>query len=213
VRISVEDKGVGIPAENLHRIYDPYFSTKEGGSGLGLASAYSVVKKHNGFIDCVSVVGVGSTFTIHLPASSRLPMVRVASAPAANRGAGRILVMDDDDQVRTVVARQLQEAGFGVVAVASETAAVEACREALSQGRRFDVALMDLTVPGGDGGKEVMPRLLALDPTVRGIVVSGYSDDPVLADCKRHGFAAQLAKPYHVEDLLAAIATATTTAG
>jgi PAS domain S-box-containing protein len=209
VLISVEDRGIGIPPENLHRIYDPYFSTKEGGSGLGLATVYSVVRKHGGFLECESKVGQGSTFRIHLPASDRRPEASPPPLPVARRGQGHILVMDDDDQVRAVTARQLCQAGYEVVAVASGTAALSAYQEALAEGRRFAAVLMDLTVPGGDGGKETMPRLLALDPAAKGIVVSGYSDDPVLAHYEEHGFRARLAKPYRTEQLLETVARVT----
>jgi two-component system, cell cycle sensor histidine kinase and response regulator CckA len=206
VRISVEDSGVGIPAENLPRIYDPYFSTKAGGSGLGLATAYSVVRKHGGFIDCNSTVGQGSTFQIHLPASDHRCDVIAPSPPMSHGGHGRILVMDDDDLVREVAERQLRGAGYEVKGVASGTAARRAYREAMAQGRPFDLVLMDLTVPGGDGGKETMPKLLDIDPGAKGIVVSGYSDDPVLANYENYGFLARLAKPYRMEQLLRAVA-------
>ncbi|MBN2573778.1 MAG: PAS domain S-box protein [Deltaproteobacteria bacterium] len=207
VRISVADTGIGIPPDALHRIYDPYFSTKEGGSGLGLATAYSVVHKHGGFLECESTVGQGSTFHIHLPASDRQPDAAPSSLAAAQRGHGRILVMDDEEQLRAVAARQLRQAGYEVVTVASGTAALAAYQEARVEGRPFAAVLMDLTVPGGDGGKETMPRLLALDPAARGIVVSGYSDDPVLADYEKHGFCARLAKPYRTEQLLHVVAS------
>jgi two-component system cell cycle sensor histidine kinase/response regulator CckA len=207
VRISVADTGVGIPADNLRRIYDPYFSTKQGGSGLGLATAYSVVRKHDGFLECESTVGRGSTFRIHLPAAARSPDATPASAPTVPRGHGRILVMDDDDRVREIAARLLRDVGYEVVAVASGTAALAACQEARVAGRPFAAVLMDLTVPGGDGGRETMPKLLAADPTARGIVVSGYSDDPVLANYEAHGFRARLVKPYRREQLLEVVAS------
>jgi len=207
VRISVLDTGVGIPAEYLHRIYDPYFSTKEGGSGLGLATAYSVVRKHGGFLECESKVGQGSTFRMHLPASDRQPELTPSPPPLAHPGRGRILVMDDDEQVRTIAARQLREAGHEVVVVDSGTAALTAYQVAQAEGKPFAVVLMDLTVPGGEGGKETMPKLLAVDPAAKGIVVSGYSDDPVLANYHDYGFCARLAKPYRQDQLLRVVAS------
>jgi len=208
VCIAVEDTGMGIPAENLHRIFDPYFSTKHGGSGLGLATAYSVVRKHEGFIECASTVGHGSRFSTYLPASDHAVYFPDSDAPEPDRGQGSILVMDDDDIVRDVAAQLLGEAGYDVVAVESGSAAIAAYEDALDQRRPFSAVLLDLTVPGGDGGKETMQKLLALDPSVKGIVVSGYSDDPVIADYRRYGFVARLAKPYRLQQLLGAVKSA-----
>jgi PAS domain S-box-containing protein len=205
VCISVEDSGVGIPPENLARIFEPYFTTKEDGSGLGLTTAYSVVHKHGGFLDCESTVGHGSTFRIHLPASDREPERAPLTLPPDQRGRGRVLVMDDDAMVRRICAQQLGGAGYDVTTVESGTAALASYRDAQLRGERFDVVLMDLTVPGGDGGKETMPRLLELDPTAKGIVVSGYSDDPVLANFREHGFVGRLEKPYALRSLLAVV--------
>jgi two-component system, cell cycle sensor histidine kinase and response regulator CckA len=209
VCISVHDTGMGIPAENLRRIYDPYFSTKDGGTGLGLATAYSVVRKHEGFIECESALGQGSTFRVHLPASDLEPVSTSAVVRSAPPGRGRILVMDDDDLVRELAAQLLSEAGYETVGVASGAAALSAYEEARAEGKPFAAALMDLTVPGGDGGKETVRKLLAVDPAAKAIVVSGYSDDPVLANYQAYGFAAGLAKPYRLEELLHIVASVT----
>ncbi len=207
VRIAIEDAGVGISAENLSRIYDPYFSTKDGGSGLGLATAYSVAKKHGGRIDCDSLVGRGSVFTTYLPASKRRVVSRTTDAPPPDRGQGNILVMDDEDLVRQVTVEQLRDAGYDVVAVECGEDAVSAYRRALANGNPFSLVLLDLTVPGGDGGRETMRKLLAMDSSVRGVVVSGYSDDPVLASYRDYGFIACLTKPYRPRQLLRIVAS------
>jgi CheY-like chemotaxis protein len=207
VRVSVADTGVGIPPENLHRIYDPYFSTKAGGSGLGLPTSYSVVRKHGGFLECESTVGQGSIFRVHLPASDRVPEAATAAGRTPAPGQGRILVMDDDEHVRETTSHQLCRAGYEVVAVASGTAALAAYQAARSQGKPFAAVLLDLTVPGGDGGKDTMPKLVAMDAGVKGIVISGYSEDPVLADYAAYGFRARLVKPYRAEQLLRVLAS------
>ncbi len=206
VCVTVEDSGVGIPPEDLRRIFDPYFTTKAGGTGLGLATAYSVVHRHGGLIECDSTVGQGSRFRVLIPASARRPDPAPPAAPSPRRGQGRILVMDDEALVREVAARQLADAGYEVEVVASGAAALSAYRDARDRGDPFDAALMDLTVPGGDGGKETIPKLLALDPAARCIVVSGYSDDPVLANYREYGFRARLAKPFRSEQLLHVLA-------
>jgi PAS domain S-box-containing protein len=209
VCITVRDFGAGIPAQNLRRIYDPYFSTKQGGTGLGLATAYSVVRKHGGFLDCESTVGEGSTFSIYLPASEEQPEAAPMRGPALPHGSGRVLVMDDERLVRELAARLLAKAGYEVTAVESGSAALAAYRDARDRGQPYAVVVMDLTVPGGGGGKETMRELLAFDPAAKGIVVSGYSDDPVLADHQAYGFAAALAKPYRPDELLGVVAAIT----
>jgi len=207
--ISIRDHGTGIAPELLPRIFDPYFSTKETGSGLGLATAYSVVRRHDGFMRCESEVGKGSVFTVFLPASDRQPAESRPRLRAVRPGRGRILVMDDDSQVRDLTLRLLRGAGYEPVGVASGTDAMRAYVHARDEGRPFAAAIMDLTVPGGDGGLETVRKLRAVDPEVRTIVVSGYSDDPVLADCRQYGFRAGLAKPFRTEELLNVVATVT----
>ncbi|MFO0566135.1 MAG: PAS domain S-box protein [Polyangiaceae bacterium] len=201
VRIRVSDSGVGIPSENLQRIFDPYFTTKSNGSGLGLAVAYSVVKSHFGSLEVDSQVERGSTFTLLLPACA----MKVSSAPARARihgsPTGKVLVVDDDPAVREVLVRLLTALGSTVVAVADGEAGVREYQEARKLGEPFALAIVDLTIPGGMGGREAVERIRAIDPEVKAVVSSGYSNDPVLAEYRAHGFCGVLPKPYKVSDL------------
>jgi PAS domain S-box-containing protein len=201
VRVDVKDAGAGIDGKDLARIFDPYFTTKKKGSGLGLATAYSIMRGHNGFIDVTSRPGAGSVFSLYLPAAG----VAASPAPAAPSGrsgaTGRILVMDDEEMVRNVTARMVATLGHAVATAANGEEALELFRAARDEGRPFDVVLLDLTVRNGMGGEEAMRRLLALDPGVKAVVSSGYSDAAVVADYRAHGFAAHLKKPYRTEEL------------
>ena len=205
VRCSVRDHGVGIDSEDLPRIFDPYFTTKKGGSGLGLATSYAIVRRHGGHILAVSEPGEGTEVTFYLPALSPPttvaepePVAQTALVPAASQ---RVLLMDDDKAVREVVVLMLSRLGYQVTAAASGEEALDAYRRALDLGQRFDAVIMDLTVAGGLGGREATARLLAIDPQARVVVSSGYSGDPVLAEHREHGFVARLPKPYVSEDL------------
>jgi CheY-like chemotaxis protein len=209
VRVSVRDAGVGISADDQRRMFEPYFSTKQSGTGLGLTTAYSVIRKHGGFMLCESALGQGSTFSIYLPASDKTPEEKDTPPPPKTMTPGRVLVMDDDVNLLDLTQRLLRDAGYDTVGVASGTAALQAYAEARAAGRGFDVTLLDLTVPGGDGGKETISKLLDLDPDAKAVVVSGYSDDPVLARYREYGFAGGLAKPYKTKDLLRVVEAVT----
>ena len=211
VRISVRDSGVGIPPEDRKRIFDPYFSTKPSGSGLGLATAYSVTRRHGGFVDCDSTPGQGSTFSMYIPASHRTPVHSEPTATRSEAGSGRILVMDDDDGVRTMTQRLLEQAGYETEGARSGSEAVSAYAAAKAAGNGFVAVIMDLTVPGADGGKEAIARLLELDSDARAIVTSGYSDDPVLANFRNHGFVGMLVKPFRFEELVRVVRGAVST--
>ncbi len=205
VTIEVIDQGIGISPENLSRIFDPYFSTKAEGRGLGLASAYSVIRHHDGALTAHSEEGCGTTFRILLPASETrwvAPKSEDVVIPTAGMAGGRILIMDDDQTVLELTATMVEELGYDTATATDGQAAVAAYRQARSAGRPFDAVIMDLTIPGGMGGKEAIQRLVEIDPDVVAIVASGYSNDPVMADFRRHGFAAQLSKPFRVEDLV-----------
>jgi PAS domain S-box-containing protein len=203
IRISIRDQGKGIPQEHLSRIFDPFFTTKENGTGLGLASSYSIMTHHEGCIQVESTPGAGTTFHLFLPASDSAPVTRESgdfscdplSEPA------RILVMDDDRKIRMVVDRFLKSLGYETVSVGDGTDAITRYREEQKAGAPFHAVIMDLTVPGGMGGKEAMEQLLKIDPAVTAIVSSGYSDDPVMANYREFGFQAVLAKPYQLHDL------------
>lgn len=201
VRLSFQDQGIGIPQKNLNRIFDPYFTTKQKGSGLGLASSFSIVARHEGVILAESELGKGSTFIIYLPAAPyKTVPAEVATAPV-RPGKGRILLMDDEDMILQLSHRLLDRLGYTVETAHDGVEAVEKYRAALEHHRPFDLVIMDLTVKGGMGGKEAMLHLKKLDPAVRSIVSSGYSMDPIMADYKRYYFDEILSKPFRVEEL------------
>jgi PAS domain S-box-containing protein len=200
VRISLADHGAGIPRQNLQRVFDPFFTTKKDGTGLGLAVVHSIVRGHGGHVRAESVEGLGSTFTVHLPATAAATLP--AAAPDAVRaGRGRILIMDDEPSVRSVASRLLEAMEFGVHAVAGGEEALAAYRDARAAGRAFDAVILDLTIPGGLGGAATLQRLRELDPAVRAVVSSGYSDDPVMSRYREYGFCNVLAKPYRSGEL------------
>ncbi|MFZ5646122.1 MAG: PAS domain S-box protein [Bacillota bacterium] len=201
VRISFRDHGTGIAPENMGRIFDPYFTTKQKGSGLGLTASYSVIKKHGGHISVESEEGAGTTFHIYLPAAQKAPVPETKKENPLLRGSGRILVMDDDEKIRSSLGGVLAGFGYWAEFARDGAEAVEIYRRDLEAGQPFAAVIMDLTVPGGMGGKEAIRELLKLDPGVRAIVSSGYSNDPVMAEYERHGFKGVIAKPYDVGDL------------
>jgi PAS domain S-box-containing protein len=205
VRIDVSDTGVGIPGRHLARIFDPYFTTKQRGSGLGLATSYSIVRSHNGFIEATSRPGEGSVFSVFLPAFRGGASLKPAAVARIDRSPAHVLVMDDEAMVRDVAAKLLGSLGHTVTTAADGEEAVALFRAAQEEGRPFDVVLLDLTVRKGMGGDEAIRRLLELDPHVKAVVSSGYSDAAVLADYRSHGFVARLAKPYQTEDLRACL--------
>ena len=200
VRVSVTDTGIGIPDENLGRIFDPYFTTKQQGSGLGLATSYSIVKNHGGCVSVSSRLGQGTTISVELPAAVPCELPMVPPRPVA-AGAGRILVMDDEATIRTLAVRMLTLLGHDVEVVDDGTAAVERYTQALETGRPFDAVLLDLVVPGGMGGRETVELLNEVDPTVNAIVVSGYAQDPALTEFHHYGFKASISKPYTLQEL------------
>ncbi len=199
VRITVADEGCGIAPEHLPRIFDPFFTTKPSGSGLGLSTSYAIVARHGGRITVASTPGAGTVFTIRLPASEA--QVPAPQVPHAVAGTGRILVMDDDETIRLVMQGMLSRLGYDADTCADGDEAVARCAEALHAGRRYDAVILDLTIPGHEGGAQVLPRLQALDPSLRAIVASGYADDDVLAHHAVHGFRGRLQKPFDMTAL------------
>jgi two-component system cell cycle sensor histidine kinase/response regulator CckA len=208
LQLRVRDQGHGIPPEHLHRIFDPYFTTKSGGHGLGLASVYSIVQHHGGQVTVDSTLGKGSTFTVYLPATDRTSMAPEPPRAPRRPSGGRVLVMDDEPAVRRVATVMLERLGYDVEAAAEGAEALEKARAARAAGRPFDVLLLDLTVPGGMGGVEAAERLQFADPEAVAVATSGYSSDPVMARWGDFGFVAAIAKPYAPADLAAAIAEA-----
>lgn len=204
LRLDITDHGPGIAASDLARIFDPYFTTKKHGSGLGLATVHSIIKKHAGHVTVESVPGRGTTFRIWLPAAAAGAVVRPDSVhpgglPGADRGA-RVLVMDDEEFIRNLAGSILRRHGCRVTQVADGAAALREYAAAREMGEPYALVILDLTIPGGMGGRQTMEELLKLDPEVRAIVSSGYSNDLVLANYQAHGFRAMISKPYDVAD-------------
>jgi len=201
VRISIQDHGPGIPPENLSRIFDPFFTTRHKSRGLGLATAYSIVRKHEGLIEAESQPGKGSVFHIYLPASNRTVAAATEHQARASKGEGRVLVMDDEPEILALSQAVLKRLGYDVEVAGDGVEALRRYRAASEAGKPFTAVIMDLTIPGGMGGKEAIQRFREFDPQVRAIVSSGYSNDPVMADFRSHGFSGVVAKPYRIADL------------
>ncbi|HEB30852.1 MAG TPA: response regulator [Spirochaetes bacterium] len=201
LKISISDQGTGVPEEDIARIFDPYFTTKQRGNGLGLATAFSIIKRHNGQISVKSNIGLGSTFIIYLPAAEgELPLEKRLETQDIQMK-GRVLVMDDEEAVRNVLTDMLESMGYEVEGSGNGAEAVKLFSDASKLDRRFDIVIMDLTIPGGMGGKEAVKILLEMDPEVKVIVSSGYSNDPVMAEYKKYGFSGVISKPFKVADL------------
>jgi signal transduction histidine kinase/CheY-like chemotaxis protein len=206
LQLTLADNGPGIAPEQLPRIFDPYFSTKVKGSGLGLATAHSIVKKHEGHIEVESALGRGTTFRLWLPvADCPLAGKPVEAGSVQVRAHAKVLFMDDEDAVCRVARAILQHAGHNVTVVHDGAAAVEAFREARDADRPYDLVILDLTVPGGMGGREAVAELRQIDPAVRVIASSGYSQDPVMASHRAFGFTAVLPKPYDPDSFIRVI--------
>ena len=204
VRIDIADKGQGIPGAYLPRIFDPYFTTKEMGSqkgtGLGLAICYSIVQKHNGYIKVDSSVGIGTTFSLYLPAHDK-HAARGAEEEARAGSRGRVLLMDDEEMIREITSEILDALGYEAEFAENGDEAIRLFEHALASRKPFDAVILDLTIPGGMGGKETMQKLLDIDPYVKGIVSSGYSNDPVMAEFGKYGFSGVITKPFKIEEL------------
>jgi two-component system, cell cycle sensor histidine kinase and response regulator CckA len=202
VEMSFRDSGIGIPEEHLTRIFDPFFTTKQKGSGLGLSSAYSIVKNHGGWITVTSKPGIGSTFNVYLPATDKQPLEEVPGLPVpVLHGTGKILVMDDDETIRNMLKTMLTLGGYTVELTADGHEAINQYTKAKDANKPFDAVIMDLTVPGGMGGKDSITKLLEVDPAAKVIVSSGYSTDPVMNNFKSYGFTAAVTKPYTIGEL------------
>jgi PAS domain S-box-containing protein len=199
IKIKVQDQGIGIPPDYLPKIFDPYFSTKQKGSGLGLATAYSIIKNHDGYMTVESTLGKGTTFYLYLAASAKkIKSTARGSAALLHKGKGRILVMDDDAGVRQVAGKILTHLGYEVDFAVDGAEAIDKYQAARVAGQPFDLVIMDLTIPGGMGGQEALQNLLKIEPKTRAIVSSGYADDPIMTHYQEHGFAGVIKKPYKV---------------
>jgi PAS domain S-box-containing protein len=201
VKISLQDEGLGIPLEHLAKIFDPYFTTKHKGSGLGLSMTYTTINAHDGHIAVDSEMGKGTTFRIYMPASHEELVESEDREARLKKGAGKILVMDDDEAIRKVTEKILMELGYEVSCASDGAETIALYQDAARSGRPFDALIMDLTIPGGMGGKEAIQQLLSIDPQVTAIVSSGYSNDPIMSDFKKFGFRGVATKPYSIEKL------------
>ena len=208
VRLSVADKGTGITEKDLQKIFDPYFTTKKKGSGLGLATVYSIIRNHEGYIDVQSQLGVGTTFQIYFPASEKTVEKKANRDNAPVMGKGKVLVMDDEEIIREVAREILISLGYTVEVCGDGIEAVVIYKNAMDSGNAFGAVIMDLTVPGGMGGREAIAKLLEIDQGVRGIVSSGYNNDPILACYSEYGFSGVATKPYTMRELSEALNTA-----
>jgi PAS domain S-box-containing protein len=201
VCLSLTDQGPGIPPEVLPRIFDPYFSTKQRGAGLGLTTCYSIVRKHGGTLTAESVPGKYTRFDLYFPAVHRPSTQPNPASQTANGNLQRVLLMDDDLAILRFSSVILERAGYQVALAEEGSVALRLYDEARRETRPFDAVVMDLTIPGGMGGKVAVREILKLDPNARVIVCSGYSNDPVMSDYKAYGFRARLAKPFKGEEL------------
>jgi len=205
VRLTIADQGCGMPEAVMTKIFDPYFTTKSAGNGLGLASAYSIVTRHGGHIGVDSVLDRGTVFTIHLPSIgetySAYTTESAAESAGEQHGGGSILVMDDEAMIRDFTSAMLQELGYQVTTCTGGAEAITLYQRALRSGSPFAAVIMDLTIPGGIGGKEAAQQVLAMDAKAKLIVSSGYSNDPIVSDYSAYGFSAAVAKPYRIHDL------------
>ena len=203
VKISIKDNGIGIPKNYIGNIFDPYFSTKQQGSGLGLSLSYSIVAKHGGRIFAESRQGEGTIFTFYLPALGQKEQIGETLAPRKKDNVQyRILVMDDEEIVRDVVKGMLEHLGHHTICAADGEQAVEKYKRAKNSDAPIDLIIMDLTIPRGMGGKEAVKEILAINPEAKVLVSSGYSTDPIMANYREYGFSGAMAKPYQLEDLM-----------
>jgi len=206
VKLTIQDQGTGIKAEHLKKVFDPYFTTKQKGSGLGLAVAFSIIDKHSGRITIDSEVGIGTTVTIYLPAIEELDPDSEENRIPIVRGAGKILLMDDEAFIRELAVELIGKIGDYKVTVAKDgEEAIHLYQQALKEGNPFDAVILDLTVRGGMGGKEAIEKLREIDPEVKAIVSSGYSTDPVMSNFRRYGFQEAVSKPYRIQEMSKAL--------
>ncbi len=201
IRLKISDQGVGISETHLKKIFDPFFTTKQRGSGLGLATTYSIIRSHLGHIEVTSKLDEGTTFTIYLPALSEKIKSKYSNRSTLKKGSGRILIVDDEQPVLKLASMVFGKLGYEPITAADGKEALDIYKKAMSDNNPIDVVLLDLTIPGGMGGKETIKKLKQLDPNVTAVVSSGYANNPLMAQYASYGFAGRVAKPYKVTDL------------
>lgn len=211
VKISVKDHGHGISEEDLSRVFDPYFTTKEIGNvkgmGLGLAICYTTVKNYGGFITAESELNIGTTINVYLPAYKKTAVdKRLAEREQGVTKTGyKVLYMDDENSLRDIAGEILEHVGYNVAFACDGAEAIRMYSEAMVSGKPFDIVIMDLTIPGGMGGAETMKRLYEMDHGVKAVVTSGYADNPIVQDFKKYNFSGMIAKPYNIDELVRVI--------
>jgi len=202
IKISIKDQGVGIPGKHLTKIFDPFFTTKQAGSGLGLATSYSIVKNHSGYIEVQSDLGKGATFCVYLPAQKKQGEKGKEKKNIFFKEGGKALIMDDEKGIREFSKKILNNMGFDVDLAINGEEAINKYRKAMDSENFYDIVIMDLTIPGGMGGDKAVKELLKLDPDAKVVVSSGYSTDPIMSNYKAYGFKGCLSKPYNIDELL-----------
>jgi PAS domain S-box-containing protein len=206
VRLCLKDEGIGVPHEYQQRIFDPYFTTKPKGAGLGLATTHRILKNHGSTIVVESEPGMGSAFTTYLPASERELSAPAPTATPPAQVPARVLVLDDEEAICMIIQCALEDLGHEVTVTHDGKDAVAAYEDALRENRRFDLVVSDLSIPGGMGGKDTIKRLCEIDPEVRAIVSSGYANDPVMSRYEDFGFTGMIAKPYSIDAMCQKVA-------
>ncbi|MEN8207999.1 MAG: ATP-binding protein, partial [Candidatus Fermentibacteria bacterium] len=201
IKIAISDNGIGIEDNHLNRVFDPFFTTKRNGTGLGLATAYSIIRKHSGYIKIKTKAGAGSTFTIYLPAELHSESSDAREPGPEKLSGGKILVMDDKELVRETVMIMLSRLGYEVDSASDGREAIVKYKSAMSTSEPFNAVILDLTVPNGLGGMETMEELQKIDPDITAVVSSGYSNAPVMSDYSVYGFAGVIMKPYSITQL------------
>ena len=202
VKVSIKDTGIGMPGRVLKKAFDPYFSTKSEGRGMGLATAFSIIREHFGLLEATSRVDEGSTFMLYLPALGPKGVeIKTRDSAMKVKGGERILLMDDDELLLNAISRLLGNQGYRVDTAEEGKKAVAMYHTQLEKGEKYHAVILDITVPGGMGGEETLNRIMDFDPAVKAIVSSGYSNDTIMSHYEDHGFKGVLKKPYKLEDL------------
>jgi two-component system cell cycle sensor histidine kinase/response regulator CckA len=200
--VVVKDHGCGIPPENIKKIFDPYFTTKENGHGLGLITSFGIIRNHGGIITVESELGVGTEFKIYLPVTDqKTSLNKNPEVDLIVSGKGHVAVMDDDEGMQKLAQKLISSLGYSVTVTSNGNDLLKVYAEAMKNGKPFDVVILDLTIKGGMGGQKTIELLRQIDPNVKAIVSSGYSREPIVVNYKEYGFSGALPKPYSFRDL------------